>query len=140
MGWLQDWLKEVPLSAVMQQRVTLAEERFAKVEAEAEELRRKVAELEKENRKLKDAIPKQRPLSNEQNRILVLMFEKNSGKCSDSYLRNELDIIPNMLRYHIETLQELLLVRRADEYFDSHDVWELTAKGRRYVVENGLLG
>jgi hypothetical protein len=29
MGWIEDLLKEVPLSAVMQERVKLAEQRYA---------------------------------------------------------------------------------------------------------------
>lgn len=59
MGWIRDLLKEVPLSTVLQERVELAEEKFAKVEAEAQSLRDRIVALERENAELRGRLPKQ---------------------------------------------------------------------------------
>lgn len=46
MGWIQDLLKEVPLSAVLKERVALAEQKFHEAVEEARKPRQRVADLE----------------------------------------------------------------------------------------------
>jgi hypothetical protein len=58
MGWLQDLLKEVPLSPVLQERVKLAEDRYANASRENEELTRRIGVLEAENAELRRQIPR----------------------------------------------------------------------------------
>ena len=57
MGWIQDLLKEVPLSAVLKERVALVEQKYDAAVREAEELRGRAAELEKEIDELRAQLP-----------------------------------------------------------------------------------
>jgi hypothetical protein len=51
--WLTDILKEIPLSAVLKERVALAEQKFKDIEAANQKLRDQVATLTTENESLK---------------------------------------------------------------------------------------
>ncbi len=66
MGWIKDLLKEVPLSALLQERVALAEQKFDQAVEEAQKLRQRVADLEQEITELRQ------PPSGSPNRSLGL--------------------------------------------------------------------
>ena len=52
MTWLTDLLKEIPLSAVLKERVALAEQKFKDMEAETKGLKELVTELRQQNERL----------------------------------------------------------------------------------------
>jgi hypothetical protein len=59
MGAIQDLLQEVPLSAVLRERVGLAEAKYNLAVKENEDLKQRLRALEEENASLRAQIPKQ---------------------------------------------------------------------------------
>ncbi len=57
MGWFTDLIKDVPVSAVVKERLALAEDRFRKIEEENKELKQQITKLSQENQTLKAAQP-----------------------------------------------------------------------------------
>ena len=57
MGWLQDLLQQVPLSAVMKERIALVEQKYQGAIQEVEYLKKWVAALDRENADLRAQIP-----------------------------------------------------------------------------------
>jgi hypothetical protein len=62
MGAIQDLLQEVPLSAVLRERVALAEQKYEAAMTENAELRRQLRALENENATLRALTP---PINND---------------------------------------------------------------------------
>jgi cell division protein FtsB len=56
MGTIQDLLTEVPLSAVLKERVALADQRYERAKEEIEEQKKRIAVLEREIETLRDQI------------------------------------------------------------------------------------
>ena len=73
MGSIQDLLQEVPLAAVLRERVTLADQRYETALRENEELKQKITRLERENAELRTQVrqTKEATLPDETNRVLV---------------------------------------------------------------------
>lgn len=139
MGWIRDLLKEVPLSTVLQERVELAEEKFAKVEAEAQSLRDRIVALESENAELRGRLPRQGTVSADGGRILVCLF-REEGRGDKRHLAGHLQMEVGVVQYHLDRLKELGFAQRTGGRADGTVFWGVTAEGRRYVVEKGLLG
>jgi len=57
MGAIQDLLQEVPLSAVLKERVALAEQKLERATSENADLKQRIRELEEENAALRELIP-----------------------------------------------------------------------------------
>ncbi len=57
MGAIADLLKEIPLSAVLRERVKLVEQKYELPEGKNSDLKDKVAKLEQENTELRARIP-----------------------------------------------------------------------------------
>ena len=142
MSLLQDLLQEVPLSAVLRERVALAESRFAEASRQVEMLKQRVHSLEKENAELRAQIPKGgTQLSPDTCRALVHLFraqeleERDVGAMADALMMER-----GVLQYHLDCLQELNFADvSGSNYVDGHVYWISTAEGRRYVVEQKLV-
>ncbi len=59
MGAIQDLLQEVPLSAVLKERVALAEQKYERAMRENADLKQRIQTLEEENAGLRTQIPQQ---------------------------------------------------------------------------------
>jgi hypothetical protein len=142
MSLLQDLLQEVPLSAVLRERVTLAESRFAEANRQMETLKQRVQTLEIENAELRAQIPKGGvQLSPDTCRVLVHLFrtreleERDVGAMADA-----LQMEGGVLQYHLDCLQESNLADvSGGNYVHGHVYWTSTPEGRRYVVEQRLI-
>jgi DNA-binding MarR family transcriptional regulator len=142
MGWLEDLLKEVPLSAVMKERVQLAADKLALATEQNESLKQRIRALEKENRQLREQIPKESPdsLSHDTSRVLVYLFQApQSDDCHVEAIAHALEIDEGVIRYHLDQLKDAGFADvRSANYIHGHVYWGLTPAGRRHVVENNL--
>ena len=142
MGWIKDLLTEVPLSAVLQQRIALAEQKFDRAVAEAEELRQRVADLEREVTELRAQLPAEPTgdFSDDMGQVLGYLFRCKHEDCDVGALAQHLQMERGVAEYNLEQLDARgLAVCTGGNYIKHHAYWGLTPEGRRYVVENGLI-
>lgn len=143
MGWLVDLLKEVPLSAVLRERVSSAEKKYDKARAEAEALRQEVDRLKREVEQLRSQIAlntDHSDLSHETCNVLIYLFRADGDDCETGLMTDELQMERGVTNYHLDLLQEHGLAQCIGcNVTDGSVYWELTSKGRRHVVERGLL-
>ena len=143
MGWLVDLLKEVPLSAVLRERISLADKELDKEKAEAEALRKERDDLKREVEQLRSQIASDvdhGDLSQETCRVLVYLFLADGDDCETGLMAHELQMKRSVTNYHLDLLQERGLVHCiGGNVIDGSVFWGLTPEGRRYVVERGLL-
>jgi len=143
MGWLQDMLKEVPLSADLQGRVKLAEERFEKASRENDDYKRRITRLERENEALRAQIPAAAPpgLDDDTERVLVYMFRATELEDRDvGNMARGLNMERGVLQYHLDRLRGGGLADISGvNYAHDHTYWTLEPAGRQYVVERKLI-
>lgn len=144
MSWLSDLIKDIPVSAVLKERLALAEDKFNKITDENGELRERVAELEAEVTDLRARIPaepKQAPhdLSEKTLEVMVYLFRAQGRNKDVGIIASNVRLERSEAEYHLELLEERGLSEiTGGDYVDGHIYWDLTTLGRRYVVENGL--
>jgi hypothetical protein len=145
MGAIQDLLQEVPLSAVLRERVHLAEERHEAALRENAKLQARVSELEAENESLRARLPpltalSQPALGKDTVEILVSLFTaSDSDETHVEGLGALHGLTRNVVQYHLDELDTAGLARiTGANYLDGHKYWGLTPSGRKYVMQNGL--
>jgi DNA-binding transcriptional ArsR family regulator len=140
MGGIQDLLQEVPLAAVLRERVALADQKYEAALKQVEELKQRVSDLERENAALRSRIPRdgEAPLSKATERVLVHMF--NAPEVDDrgvAAMAKALGMERNVLQYHLDRLNEAGMAHATAS--DASDIyWALEPKGRQHVVERNL--
>jgi DNA-binding transcriptional ArsR family regulator len=143
MGSIQDLLQEVPLAAVLRERVALADQKYEAAVREVEDLKPKVAALERENAELRAHIPPNvgAPLGEDTLRVLVQIFK--AGQQEHRYvgvMAGMLGMERGVVQYHLDRLREAGLADTAGgNYLHGHVYWALTPAGRRRVVEGKLI-
>jgi len=147
MGWIQDLLQasqELPLSAVLRERVELADQKHETALREIEDLKRKNAALERENAELRAQIPegnKEATLGEDTKRVMVQIFRAAELEQRDvGVMARALGMDWNVLQYHLDRLRDAGFARNTGlNYLDDHVYWALTPAGRQYVVERKLI-
>lgn len=133
MGIITDILKEIPLGAVLREKLQELEKKYSELETENTKLKEK-------NRKLTsrlEELTKTSELSENEIRILVLLSSTKQP------------LIPEMIAGNLGlslTKTEYYLERMWNKYLYSHDYttdrpseYYLLQKGREYLVENDLI-
>ncbi|MGN6287226.1 MAG: hypothetical protein ACTHM2_18920 [Afipia sp.] len=142
MGWIEDILKEVPLSSVLKERVSLAEQKYALAVEENALLKQRVRHLEEENSILKQQIPNTQntALDGETARVLAYLFRAEGDFRDIGIMANSLQIETGLLKYHLDVLDEAgYATCTGGNYLSGHLYWALTPSGRRYAVEQKLI-
>jgi DNA-binding MarR family transcriptional regulator len=144
MGWLQDLLREVPLSSVLKERVALAEEKYDLATKEIEFLKQRIGVLEDENAKLRAQIILRiggATLSDDTTRVLMHIFRTNKLEDRDvGAMAVALAMERSVFQYHLDQLKEAGLAESAGgNHKYRHTYWALTSNGRGYVVEHKLV-
>jgi hypothetical protein len=87
MGAIQDLLQEVPLSAVLRERVALAEQKYEIATRENADLKQRLVLMEKENAALRGLIPRQERgvVGADTARVLVHLF-RAEGVARDVFI------------------------------------------------------
>jgi DNA-binding MarR family transcriptional regulator len=140
---LQELLTGVPLSAVLQERVALAEEQYQRAIHENENYRLRVAAIEREIEDLRARMLAGRTsgLRDDTGRVLVHLFKAEAREDRDiESTAKKLTMEQNVLRYHLDQLEQAGLVdMESSKYLHGHVYWALTPKGRKHVVESRLI-
>ena len=142
MGLIDDLLKEVPLSAVLRERVALAEQKHALAASENVELKKRLEALEQQNAELKAKVPstQQNDLSPDTTRVLVHLFRARDDDCDVGVMASALGVERSLLQYHLDCLNALGFAHiTGGNYVDGHTYWGLSPRGRKYAVENKLI-
>jgi hypothetical protein len=140
MGAIQDMLQEVPLAAVLRERVALAEQKYEAAVREVEALKAKVAALERENAELRARIPRDKaaPLSKETELVLVQIFKaKEIEDRNVDNMATALGMDRGVMQYHLDRLNDADLAHESGSDIEGV-YWALKPEGRRYVVERNL--
>jgi DNA-binding transcriptional ArsR family regulator len=145
MGSIQDLLQEVPLAAVLRERVALADQKYEAAIRQVEALKQRVTALEHENAELRAQIPRQikssPALSDDTVRVLVQIFRARDIEDRDvGALAQVLGMERGVMQYHLDRLYDGGLAETTGgNYLHGHVYWGLTPKGRQHVVERKLI-
>lgn len=143
MGAIQDLLTEVPLSAVLKERVALADQKYERAREEIEGYKRRIADLERENETLRAQIPSntRSELESDTENVLLYLFRTDELTLRDvGFMAAKLGIERGVLQYHLDRLADFDLAESArGNYRYGHIYWGSTPQGRRYVVERKLV-
>jgi DNA-binding MarR family transcriptional regulator len=143
MGSIQDLLQEVPLAAVLRERVALADQKYEAAMQRVQELEQKVATLERQAADLRAQIPsdEQRSISIETCAVLTHMFRAKDLNARDvGTMANALGMEKSALEYHLDRLHEAGFAETSGgNYLHGHVYWALLPAGRRYAVEQKLV-
>jgi predicted nuclease with TOPRIM domain len=142
MGWLTDILKEIPISAVLKEKLVAAEAKHSEVEDENARLkddlrhaREQVRTLEKRIAALTDADD----LPAVEIEILKLLADHRELKKQD--LVRKFQIHPQRLRYHFERLSGEGYISHTETRVSTgvDDSYFLEHKGREYLSRKNLI-
>jgi len=142
MGTIQDLLQEVPLAAVLRERVALAEQKYEAALRENAELKKRVTALEQENATLRAQIPQKREgtLDNDTARVLAHLFHAEDEQRDVGIMARALGMDKGVMKYHLDLLDEAgFATVVGGNYLHGHTYWGLTPAGRRHAVEQKLI-
>lgn len=148
MGWIQDILQEVPLSAVLKERVELAEQKYEHAVSEADFYKKKAEDLERKMQALEIELTEHRAnaaamgdseLSEETQAVLVYLFQNEKNDTDQGALAHTLGMELGVAKYHLDLLDTSGFAKcTGGNYLSGEVYWNLTQEGRKYVVERGL--
>jgi DNA-binding MarR family transcriptional regulator len=141
MGAIQDLLQEVPLSAVLKERLALAEQKYEGAMRENAELKQQVRALEEENTNLRAQVPRQHQndLSEDTARVLAHLFRAEGDAQDVGMTARMLQMEKGLVKYHLDQLESAdLATCTGFNTISGHVYWALTPAGRKYAVENKL--
>ncbi len=140
MGLLTDILKEIPQAAVLKEKITTIEAKYAASDTENAILKDDLREAKTEIAKLKKQVEElsHKDVLNETEREILRVVATSDGG----------DNLPEMCAQHLNNLNprqaELYLVRLCDKKyltrmgFNGDTFYSLTDTGRAFVLENNL--
>ncbi|MFZ4776554.1 MAG: hypothetical protein ACOYM3_14375 [Terrimicrobiaceae bacterium] len=134
MGWLTDILKEVPLSAVLR-------ERLAQAEKDMNELKEENTRLHEELAKLKPLAAKpQTPatLSEIEEQILAFIGNRNIWT-GPEHIAALFKLSSTKADYYVEKLHRENYLKPPIMIVDSRPEYQLSQKGREYLVTRNLI-
>lgn len=142
MGFLTDLLKDLPLTAVLREKITTFENEIAALKQENASLKDDKRELQAENKRLKDEIKSLThtvDLDDTEIKILVQLADPHRHHTAEG-LRNQLQIHPTKLDYYLEGLEEKGYIRTPSLYvIDEPMNYYIDQKGREFLIKNNLI-
>jgi predicted transcriptional regulator len=141
MGVLTDILKEVPLSAVLKEKITAIEAENGALKTEVAILKDDLREAQAENKRLKDEIERlthKDDLDETATKALTYLVQHESNFPMDSDLASALRTDTTRARYYAAQLEERGYITVKD-HAGIMQRYTLTQKGRRYAIDNGLI-
>ena len=133
MGVITDILKEIPLGAVLREKLQELEKKYSELETEN-------SKLKEENRKLTsrlEELTKSNELSENEIKILVLL-SSTSQPLTAAMIASNLVLSLTKTEYYLEKMWNKYLYSN-DYYTDQPSEYYLLQKGREYLVENDLI-
>ena len=141
MGLISDILKDIPLSANLQEKLRTLEAKFAALETENAILKDDLRKAQAENQRLKAEIDRATPKSNldETTRRILTVLAQQSEAIDTDTLTHTLQLHPTKLEYYLHKLEEDEYVYGVHYYTGYPSEYGLSQKGREFVIENNLL-
>lgn len=142
MGAIQDLLQEVPLSAVLKERVALAEQKYEIVLRENAELKEQLRVLRSESATIRGLLPKQEhgSLQEDTARVLCHLFRAENDARDVGITAQMLQMEKGLVKYHLDELKRMGMADCVGgNYVDGHVYWALTPAGRKYAVEKKFI-
>jgi hypothetical protein len=142
MGTIQDLLQEVPLSAVLKERVALAEQKYEIAMRENANQKQRIHALEEENAALHRLIPRQEHglLDDDAARVLLHLFRAEGDAKDVGITARMLQMEKGVVQYRLDQLKSAgMAVCTSGNYVKHHMYWGLTPTGRKYAVEKKLV-
>jgi predicted nuclease with TOPRIM domain len=133
MGIITDILKEIPLSAVLREKLQKLEKKYSELETEN-------TKLKEENQKLKsrlEEMTKTSELSENEIKILILL-SSCEHKLTATQIAGVINLSLTKTKYYLERMWKKY-VYSSDYYTDRPSEYYLLQKGREYLVENDLI-
>ena len=143
MGLLTDIIKEIPHTAVLQEKIAAVEAKYAATETENAILKDDLRAAQKEITKLKEQVETFTHLDSELNSVEIKLLQylplahiPNDVEGLASYLTQEV----TRIQYHLGRLEDKSYVVSAKVSIPGmRPPYVLTQKGREYLVKNDLL-
>ena len=150
MGWIIDLLKDVPLSAVIREKLIDAEKKISVLEQQKEYLQMSFDQATEEIKRLNQIINGMESKKDDAkkhydavtDKILKLFFDA-CRELSVNHVAAALSLDVNTARYHFDLLSQDKLIIRSTAAFESSwtgesspDMYDLTPLGRKYIIEN----
>ncbi len=132
MGMITDILKELPLNAVLRDKLQTLEKKYDGLEAENDKLK-------KENRDLKEKLGEftdTSELDELEVKILILLSSTNR-EFTANMIGSSLDLSLTKTEYYLERMYNEYVCSR--DWTNRPSDWYLIQKGRGYLIKNDLL-
>ena len=143
MNWLINLFKEIQLSPVLREKLSKVERERDEAKAEVESYRQRVNELELKVEQQRCQIELDAfdiDFSEGACNVLRYLFLCEGENCDIGCMADSFKITRGLAQYHLDLLASLeLACCTGGNTIHEHVYWDLTVKGRRYVVEKGLL-
>lgn len=143
MGIITDILKDIPLSAVLRERLADQETKMAALEAENttfkkanSDLKSLVVNLRQEIQRRDDIIQKEKSHDNllSDIEVKILLYLASNNNKPSKQIAAAIDITDTVVNYHLVEMNGKSLVASY-----APDIWCLEHKGRKYLIENKLI-
>ena len=132
MGILIDILKEIPINAVLRDKLQELEKKYEELEAEN-------VKLKEENLKLRSKVQEltsSDQLCENEVKILILMSSLNQSLSAEQ-IASGLGLNLTKIKYYLGRMDDQYVY--SAHLVGSHSLHSLTQKGREYLVENDLV-
>jgi chromosome segregation ATPase len=148
MGWLLDTLKEIPLSAVLKEKIAAIEDKYAAAETQNKilegDLRKAnahITELTQENQRLKQQVEElthKDDLDDLELQLLIAIANLNYDIAVPDTFGRGFDVSKARFEYHLQRLEDLGYVNggMSDDYGTHYAV---TQDGRVFLLKKNLL-
>ena len=133
MGWISDLLKEIPLSAVLREKLVLVEERLKELE---EENTRLSAENERLHQ-LHDAHAA--PALSEAEVNILKLLAQNPRFIDERQIGAALGLSTTKADYYVTKLDRAGYLRTPMVVVDGDFTYQLSQQGREYLISNNLI-
>jgi chromosome segregation ATPase len=146
MGFITDLLKDIPLSAVLRERLAEADQKVSaleaqvrKLETESTQLRATVKQKDAEIERLLAQTQKQQTagLAEIEKRILLMLASE--GSIGEGDIAKRLGVGQHVADHHLEKLEDAQMIWAEKATYGVPLCWQLMRPGRDYLIEHGLL-
>ena len=149
MSWITDFLKEIPLSAVLKEKIGIIEDKYAAMETQNSilegDLRKayaQITQLQHENQRLLDRIEKvtHKEVEDAELKLLKLIADlSEQSETWESVVKPESGLSNARFEYHVHNLEEAGYVSSNVSHRDYGSLYSLTQMGRRFLISKDML-
>ncbi len=149
MSWVADLLKDIPLSVVLKEKISLIELKFeesekkvALLETENANLNIRLLESQKENEILRTQLRVDTESENlDENALQIIrLLSQKGGKRNLWQMEEEIQMPKIQLQYSLAFLEQHSFLESYFRDYTKPTTYELTQKGRKFALDKGFVG